>query len=140
MLTHSIVYPSIPSWVHRITTPSYRRSFPTRCLPPYQITLRNGSLRSRSCVRTRSRSCYQWLCGSCQRMEMGFLDHVVVIWIQFGFVGVHHARGKFPSPCRQAGFLLRPEGHFGGTTLTTDLISEHPLQTCSPTKEINRKR
>jgi hypothetical protein len=98
MLTHSTVYPSIPSWIHRFPTPSYRRSFFTRCFPPYQTTLRNGFIRIGSCFRTRSCSCYLRLCGSCKWMEMGFLDHVVVVRVQSGLVGVYHARGESHLP------------------------------------------
>lgn len=122
------MYPSIPCWIHRISTPSHRRSFTTRCFPPYQITLRNGALRSRSCFRTRSRSCHQWLRCSCKWMEMGFLDHVVVIRIQSSSIGVYHARGESKLGKR---YEIR---------LIIDLIREHPLQASSPTEEIDWKR
>ena len=89
-----LVYPSIPCWIYRFTTSSYWRSFATRCFPPYQTTLRNGSLRSSCRLWTRPCSCHQWVRCSCKWMEMGFLDHVVVIWIQFGIIGFHHARGE----------------------------------------------
>ena len=122
------MYPSIPCWIYRFTTSSYWRSFATRCFPPYQTTLRNGSLRSSCRLWTRPCSCHQWLRCSCKWMEMGFLDHVVVIWIQSSSIGVYHARGESKL------------GKKYGIWLISDLIREHPLQASSPTKEINWKR